>query len=227
MSDELPDLRAAQRRGRMVLLLAVALVLLAIAGLALRGHDVKGALEQGMNLVRSAGPTVYFTAMAILPAFGAPQSAFTLTAGPLFGPQLGTTLVVTLAMLAMLVNFALSYWLAGRVLRPVLEVFFKKMGYKIPQPQSGDETDLIVLLRVTPGIPFPVQNYLLGLARVNFFRYLLVSFLIQGPINAAVVIFGDALLKGKGGMAFLGISLIIVLLVGTHLVRKHYGKKRA
>ena len=114
----------------------------------------------------------------------------------------------------------------GDNVRPVLEALLRRLGYKIPQVKKGDETGLIVLLRVTPGIPFPVQNYLLGLARASFGRYLLISFLIQGPLNAAFVVFGDALLHGKGQMAFYGISAIVVLLVGTHLLRKHYTRKK-
>lgn len=227
VSAELPAARAALRRVRLIKLAAVALVLLVGAGLVLRGYDVRGAIEQGLGLVRSAGPVVFFLGMALLPAVGAPQMAFTLTAGPLFSPQLGTPLVVVLALSAMLFNMALSYWLASRVLRPLLEALLKRLDYKIPQVQQGDETGLIVLLRVTPGIPFPVQNYLLGLARARFWRYLLISFAVQGPLNAAFVIFGEALLHGQGKMALYGISAIAVLLVGTHLLRKHYGKKRA
>ena len=217
---------AAQRRLRLIKVGAVALVLLVGAGLVARGYDLKGAVEQGLALVRGAGPVVFFLAMAVLPAVGAPQMAFSLTAGSLFGAQLGMGLVVLFASLAMFFNMALAYWLASRVLRPVLVVLLGRLGYKVPQVQPGDETDLIVLLRVTPGIPFPVQNYLLGLARANFGRYLLLSIVLQGPLNAAFVVFGEALLHGRGKMVFYGLSAIVVLLVGTHLVRKHYSRKQ-
>ena len=217
---------AAQRRLRLIKGGAVALVLLVGAGLVARGYDLKGAVEQGLALVRGAGPVVFFLAMAVLPAVGAPQMAFSLTAGSLFGAQLGMGLVVLFASLAMFFNMALAYWLASRVLRPVLVVLLGRLGYKVPQVQPGDETDLIVLLRVTPGIPFPVQNYLLGLARANFGRYLLLSIVLQGPLNAAFVVFGEALLHGRGKMVFYGLSAIVVLLVGTHLVRKHYSRKQ-
>ena len=217
---------AAQRRLRLVKVGAVALVLLVGAGLVARGYDLKGAVEQGLALVRGAGPGVFFLSMALLPAVGAPQMAFTLTAGPLFAAQLGMGVVVLFATLAMCFNMALAYWMASLVLRPVLEALLGRLGYKIPQVQKGDATGLIVLLRVTPGIPFPVQNYLLGLARASFGRYLLISILLQGPLNAAFVVFGDALLHGQGKMVFYGFSAIVVLLVGTHLVRKHYLRKK-
>jgi len=222
-----PTVTAAQRRLRLIKVGAVALVLLVGAGLVARGYDIKGAIEQGLAIVRGAGPLVFFLSMAILPAVGAPQMAFTLTAGPLFAAQLGMGVVVLFALLAMTFNMVLSYWMASRVLRPVLEALLQRLGYKIPQVQKGDETGLIVLLRVTPGVPFPVQNYLLGLARASFGRYLLISLLIQGPLNAAFIVFGDALLHGKGKMVFYGLSAIAVLMIGTQLLRKYYGKKRA
>lgn len=224
---ETAESSAAIRRMRLAKLALVLLVLAVCGFLALRGYDVKGAIHDGLEFVRGAGPVAFFAATALLPALGMPQSVFTMTAGPLFGAQLGTALVVFLTLFAMLVNMTLSYWLASRLLRPVLEAVIRRLGYKLPEVQSGDETDLIVLMRVTPGIPFPAQNYLLGLSRIPFGKYLLISFLIQAPINSAFVIFGDALLKGKGGMAFVGISLIVVLAIGAQLVRKHYGKKRA
>jgi uncharacterized membrane protein YdjX (TVP38/TMEM64 family) len=224
---ESPEVVAARRRSGLLKLGAVALVLVVGAALVARGYDVKGTIEQGLALVRSAGPVVFFLGMALLPAIGAPQMAFTLSAAPLFSAQLGMPTVVLLAMGTMLFNMVLSYWMASRVLRPLLEAVLQRLGYKIPQVRKGDETGLIVLLRVTPGIPFPVQNYLLGLARASFGRYLLISFAIQGPLNAAFVVFGDALLHGKGKMAFIVISLIVVLMVGTQLLRKHYAKKRA
>src|SRR5258705_2504519 len=46
-----------------------------------------------------------------------------------------------------------------------------RSGYKLPEVAAGDATDLIVLVRVTPGVPFPVQNYLLGLAQVPVVKY--------------------------------------------------------
>jgi uncharacterized membrane protein YdjX (TVP38/TMEM64 family) len=135
--------------------------------------------------------------------------------------------VVLLSLLALTVNMALTYWLAGYVLRPVLEKILVRFGFKLPQAGSGSTVDLIVLLRVTPGVPFPVQNYLLGLAHVPFGKYLLVSVLIAGPLNTAFVLFGDALLHGKGRVAMLSLLLLLALMAGTQMLRKHYAKKRA
>jgi uncharacterized membrane protein YdjX (TVP38/TMEM64 family) len=219
---------AAPRNNRALFLKlgAVALVLLVAGVLVARGLDLKALVQSGLDLIRGAGPVTFFSAMALLPALGAPILAFSLSAGPAFADRLGIGTVVALAMLALLVNIALSYFLASRALRPLLEKLFVRLGYKLPEVEAGDATDLIVLLRVTPGIPFCVQNYLLGLARVPFGKYLGISCAIMWAFNVAVILFGDALLHGKGKVAFLALSLFLALTAGTHLVRKHLGRKK-
>ncbi|HYC73090.1 MAG TPA: VTT domain-containing protein [Opitutaceae bacterium] len=210
----------------LIKLAAGAVLALAAVALIAQGVDVKALIQRGLELIRGAGPVAYFTAMAILPAFGVPGTAFTLTAVPVFGPRLGTVPVLALALAALTANIALTHFLASRWFRPPLQSLLRRLGYKLPQVESADVTDLIVLLRVTPGIPFPVQNYLLGLAGVPFVRYLVISCLIQWPINVAIMLFSDALMHGKGRLAFLALMGLLALLTATHLVRKHYGARR-
>jgi len=213
-------------RSLLIKLGVVALVLVVAAVMVARGLDLKSLVQQGLDLIRSAGPVVFFVAMATLPAVGAPLLAFSLSAGPVFGEKLGLWPVIGLSLLAILVNMALSYFLASRALRPLLEKLFTLLGYKLPRAESGDATDLIILLRVTPGIPFPVQNYLLGLAQVPFWKYLGLSGAIIGSMTVALILFGDALLHGKGKVALIALSLFLALTAATHLLRKHYGKKK-
>jgi hypothetical protein len=92
----------------------VAVVLLVAAGLVARGLDLRALLEQGLFLIRSAGPVVFFTAMALLPSCGVPMLAFTLSVVSLFASRLGTVPVLLLALAAMTVNMVLTYGLARR-----------------------------------------------------------------------------------------------------------------
>lgn len=213
-------------RALLVKLAAGALVVLVAVVLVARGVDVRGWLTRGLEVVRGAGPVAFFTAMALLPAVGFPVSAFTLSAVPVFGPQLGTAPVVLFGLAALTVNMALCHVLASRWFRPPLAWAAGRLGYRLPDVDSDDVTDLIVLLRVTPGFPFPVQNYLLGLAGVPLGRYLVLSCLIQWPINIAIMLFSDALLHGRGRIAFFSVLGLLALLTATHLVRKHYAKKK-
>jgi uncharacterized membrane protein YdjX (TVP38/TMEM64 family) len=218
----------APRPNRALLLkLAVAGIgLLVAAVLVALGLDLKALVAQGLALIRDAGPVVFFCSMALLPSIGAPMMPFALTAGSVFASSLGMPLVIFLALSAVTFNILLSYYLASRAFRPLLEKLLVRLGYKLPEVAAGDATDLIILLRVTPGVPFPVQNYLLGLARVPVVKYALISCAIQCSFITAFIIFGDALLHGKGKLALLGLSGLVALTVGTHLVRKHYGKKK-
>jgi len=215
-----------KRKRPLVKLAVVGVVIVAGALVLLRGVDVRGAIQEGLAIIRGAGPVAFFTGMALLPAVGVPASVFTLTAGPVFGPRLGMPLVVLLSVAAMMVNIVMTYFLARRALRPVLEKLIQRLGYKLPDVPPEDMTDLTIIVRVTPGSPFPVQNYLLGLARVPFGTYVLVSFIVQAVYTPAFVLFGDALLQGKGKMVMIAASLLVVAVVATHWVRKHFAKKK-
>ena len=219
---------SAPRPNRALLLkLAVAGVgLLVVAALVARGLDLKALVAQGLALIRDAGTVAFFGSMALLPSFGVPLSPFSLTAGSVFAASLGMPLVIVLALSAISFNMLFSYFLARRAFRPLLEKLVVRLGYQLPEVAAGDATDLIILLRVTPGVPFPVQNYLLGLARVPLGKYTVISCAVQWSFNAAFILFGDALLQGKGKLALVGLCGLVALTVGTHLVRKHYGKKK-
>jgi uncharacterized membrane protein YdjX (TVP38/TMEM64 family) len=216
----------ANRRPLLLKALLAALVLAAGAMLVLRGVDLRALLDHTLELLRSAGPVVYFGAMAVLPALGVPASVFVIPAVGIFGPQFGTVPAVLLALGALTVNFCLAYLLARRALRPLLTALVTRLGYKLPEVESGDATDLMIMLRVTPGVPFFIQNYLAGLAEIPFGRYFVVSLLIVWPLNAAFLLFGDAILHGKGKIALLSLSGIIALTALLHLVRRHYERRR-
>ena len=175
----------------------------------------------------AAGPVAFFGAMAVLPLFGFPISPFSLAAGPLFGASLGTPLVLVCGIAAIATNLTLAYWLARRALRPLLARLVARLGYRLPAAAGEDATGLIILVRVTPGPPFFVQNYLLGLADVPFGRYLGWSALVQGAFGSAVMLFGDALAQGSGRIAFLALGLLAGLVVATRLVRRHLSRGKA
>ena len=223
----MPNAAPAARKIPWLKLALVAVALVVVAGFLLRGLNLRGYFDQGMALIRSASPLAFFTAMALLPALGVPALAFVLTAGPLWGEKLGMGMVVLLSVAAITVNFTLTYFLARRALRPLLSKLVVRLGYQLPRAEPGDATDLIVIMRVTQGIPYCVQNYLLGLAEVPFGKYFLLTVLLSVPQNIAAVLFGDALVHGKGGKVAMVAGLLVALVAVTHLVRRHYAGRKA
>jgi uncharacterized membrane protein YdjX (TVP38/TMEM64 family) len=206
-----------------------AVVVLAHYGFDLFGvvHRLLGLAGRAVALLGTGGPWVFFTAMALAPAAGVPMITFSLTAGHLFEDRMGVGAVVAAGLAAATVNLLLTYWLARWALRPGLTRLLGRLGYSLPNLDAADQTDLIVILRVTPGVPFFAQNYLLGLANAPVGRYVAISCAAVWSYTSAFILFGDALAHGKGGLAFSAGSLLVAALAATHLLRRHYAGRKA
>ena len=139
---------------------------------------------------------------------------------------MGMAGVLASGFAAIAVNMFLTYWLARRAFRPWFARLVARLGYKLPQLDKTDMTDLIVLVRVTPGPPFFAQNYLLGLADAPFARYMLISCIVMWSYSGAAMVFGEALLGGRGKVAVVSIMIFVALVAASHLVRHHWGKRK-
>jgi uncharacterized membrane protein YdjX (TVP38/TMEM64 family) len=219
--------RAVNRvRKRHWFLLGAAALAIAVGALLLWDrYDLKAHMHRLVDAVRDAGPLPFFLAMAVLPAVGFPLSAFTLAAGPVFGPTLGLGVVVLCAIVAISANVALSYWLASRGMRPVAEWAVRRFGYQLPHVEPKTAWVAIVVLRTVPVTPFSLQGVLLGLARVPFGPYMLISILIPSGYAVAIITLGDGLMRGdRWAMAAAG-GLFIVVGVILHIMRKRLGSR--
>ena len=190
------------------------------------GVELRTALDAVLGQVRGLGPVAFFGLMALLPAVGSPISVFTLTAGPLFSPTLGLPLVVALALVSLAVNQVLTYALARWLFRPGIEWLCTRLGFALPKVAEADQRSLILLVRVTPGTPFIVQNYLLGLARVAFPSYLAISWVVNSLQCGAMIVCGDALAQGQGKGVMLAVSLLVAFAVGVRWLRQYLQRRK-
>jgi uncharacterized membrane protein YdjX (TVP38/TMEM64 family) len=188
--------------------------------------ELHALTDRFFALITSCGPWAFFAAMALLPAVGMPLMAFSLTAGPAFGPSMGIGWVVVAGLAAITFNMLLTYWLARRALRPFLEKIMKRWGQRLPKLDGADTTDLTLAVRVIPGIPFFVQNYMLGLANAPLGQYLLISCVAQWTYAAGFILFGDALLHGKGKLIISAIIVLVLAFVVTHFLRRHLAGRK-
>ena len=211
----------------MLIKLAVLGVIIGTAAVfVLIGVDLKALLEQGVEMIREAGAVVFFTALAVLPAVGCPLSIFTLPAGSVFAPELGMPLVLLLVCASIAVNLTITYWLSRHLFRPWLIKLLTWLGYTLPEVSAKNHRVLVFLVRVTPGPPYVLQSYLLGLAGIPFVTYFIISWIISSSYACAFVLFGDALMHGRGKMALMAIGLFVVLTVGVQLLRRKYARKQ-
>lgn len=210
-----------------VLLAAGCGVLLVALVIATVQTGLLEALDAMILALREAGPLVFFGAMALLPAVGFPMIAFTLAAGPVFGPVLGTGWVIGWSLLAVAVNLLLTYWLAHRALRPLVSRLLKYFDIHLPDGTTGGAWQITLIVRLTPGPPFWVQSYLLGLLRVPLAPYLVVSLLVMAGYIVALVTGGEAIAEGNGRPAFLAAGLLVVTVAILQLLRQRTARRRA
>ena len=208
------------------------LVVAAVALIALRGTDlhllstrVQAGVAQGVQTIRGLGPWVFFAAVAFLPAFGAPLLAFTIPAGELFGPQLTIPGVIAATLAAIAVNLAFTYGLARYALRPLLSKLVTRYGYSVPRVTPANALTIVLVLRLTPGPPFFLQSYILGLAEVPFRLYMVASWLSLIPMTVGAVILGHGLLNGNFRLALSGLGVLVVFVAVVHWLRNRYAAR--
>lgn len=201
----------------------------AVAGAVLVAlhFDLRAAVNAVILGLRDAGPVVFFLAMAVLPAAGFPLMAFTLAAGPVFGSTLGTVGVIGWSLSAVLVNLLLTYWLANRALRPLVGRLLAWFGFPLPASTAGSAWQLTLIVRLTPGPPFWLQSYVLGLIRVPLVPYLVVSMLVMAGFIVALVAGGEAVVQGNGRLAFAAAGVLVVSVAVLQLLRRRTARRLA
>ncbi len=209
----------------------VKLALVAVIGLVgvvlvLRGVNLRDLVEQGLGLIRSAGPWVYFSAMAIFPALGAPMLAFTIPAGEAFAAQMGLGGVIAATLTAIAINLMLTYWLARFALRPLLTGLLKRYGYSVPKVTPENRLIITLVVRLTPGTPYPLQGYILGLAEVPFRLFMIVSWLAVLPWAVGAIVLGRGVLNGNFKTVVVGVGVIIAAMAAVHFIRRRFLKQR-
>jgi uncharacterized membrane protein YdjX (TVP38/TMEM64 family) len=181
---------------------------------------LKEAAVAGTEWIRGLGAGWFFAAFAVLPAVGFPIAPFGLAAGSLFAPVLGLPAVLALTGLSIAVSLTISYVLARYALRPWVLRLFGYLGYTVPQIPVGKQRLAVCLLRMTPGLPYVCQSFLLGLADVPFRTYLVFSWLITTASVSLMVVFGDALMKKQGKTALIALGGVVLVVVAIRLIRR-------
>ena len=196
--------------GKVKMMAGLAILGLAVGGLLvwryqdeIRAIDIRAMVEW----IKAFGAIPFFAAMAILPLLWAPVSPFLIVAGAAYD------LPVALGGcgLALAINMAISWLLAGKLFRPAFERLVHRFGYSVPEVTPKTMISIAVLLRITPGLPFPLQNYLLGLAKMPFAWYMAISVPLTLTMASSIIIFSDAILKGNKTVVMLAVGLFIAL----------------
>lgn len=177
----------------------------------------------------AAGPLVFAALYIAAAVLFLPGSILTIGGGFLYGPLLGLALVSPVSVIAATTCFLLARSVArGTVARrlgrnPRLAAIDAGVG------SSGFK--LVLLLRLSPLLPFNVLNYLLGLTRVRLRDFVFGSWIGMLPGTALYVYIGSLITaaselasgerpsSGLAGQVLLVLGLLATLVVTVVLTR--------
>ncbi|MBC2595125.1 VTT domain-containing protein [Ruficoccus amylovorans] len=205
----------------LVLLALVAAVVVAVLwGPNVGMADLLRAKDEVLGWLRDTPAAVVTVAIAVLPLAGFPISPLLILAGLAYGGPVG--MLIGVAGVAL--NNALGYGIAAWLREPVRR-WLERRGMRVPVVQRGDYVKVVLLFRLTPGVPAFLQNYVLGLSGIPFWTFFWVSLPPQLVTVAGFVLTGGALFEGEWGVIVLGVSLLIVFGIVGRLIHSHRKKK--
>ena len=153
-----------------------------------------------------ARPWALFVALVVLPGLPFPVSVLLLAAGVAWHDDpLGACL---LCVAALTINMSWTYWVAAGPGRRLVEWFIRWSSLKIPDLPRSDHLRLILVMRLTPGIPLFFQNYVLGFMRAPFRLYLPISIVLNGLFSSGLVLVGAGVSDGRFAPVIGGVALV-------------------
>jgi uncharacterized membrane protein YdjX (TVP38/TMEM64 family) len=187
-------------------------------------------LVEWMRGAGALGASIYAVAYVLATVVLLPGSVLTAGAGFAYGPLWGTVLVSPVSVIGATLAFVLGRtvardWVSRRMTHhrrfAAIDDAIGTSGFKI-----------VVLLRLSPVLPFNRLNYALGLTRVRLRDYVLGSFIGMLPgtflyvymgslvTNASELLAGDRSRAGGWAQALYWGGLVATLIVTVLLTRK-------
>jgi len=180
-----------------------------------------------LGTVGAWGPVLFVAAYALASAAFVPAGLLTLGAGALFGLLAGTVY----AFIGATLGACLAFWLARSVGRARVERYVARHPRlsAVRQAAGTDGRRVVMLLRLSPVIPFNVINVVMGVTRIRFADFL-VACVGMLPVTALYVYYGTVagtLARARHGAAHhdtmhyvaLGVGLVATIIATTLIMR--------
>jgi uncharacterized membrane protein YdjX (TVP38/TMEM64 family) len=174
------------------------------------GSDARAYLE--------AHPLLLILGLMTLPGIGFPMSPLLIIFGIVMGPRFGMPTTCLIGIAATSVCSIWTYILASGPLRNLLKRHLLSK-WTLPELSNRNALRLGLMIRITPGIPYPVQNVALGVMGLRFKTYLLASLPAQSLYTIGFIVTSGALFQGQAGLAISGVLLLIVIVLATRMLR--------
>lgn len=134
------------------------------------------------------GPIVYGLIYVAAVVALAPASALTIGAGAIFGLVVGTVVVSLASTTGLALAFMIARYLARDAVARKVEQSPKFAAIDRAIGEGGWK--IVAMLRLSPAIPFNLQNYLYGLTKIGFWPCVLTSWAAMLPGTVMYVYLG-------------------------------------
>jgi uncharacterized membrane protein YdjX (TVP38/TMEM64 family) len=168
------------------------------------------------------GVVAFAAAYIIAVVLLVPASALTVAAGLVFGVW-GFPLVVAAATIGAGAAFLVARYLAKAKVKKFVEQRPKLKA--VAQAVTEDGWKIVGLLRLSPLVPFNLQNYLFGVTEVGFYPYLAATFIGIMPGSLLYVFLGSLGHEngGKGTAwkwSFFALGILATAITAVIITRK-------
>ncbi len=174
-----------------------------------------GLIDEGRAFLED-NPWMLIIVLATLPGIGVPSSPVLILFGIVLAPRFGMPATLALAIAAQSLCSTWTYALASGPRRGLLTKYMQKHR-ELPTISERNTLKLGLILRLTPGIPYALQNIALGVVGMRLRPYLMVSIPTTSMWTAGFVLTGGAIFEGRAGLAITGIAILIVLVLATRM----------
>jgi uncharacterized membrane protein YdjX (TVP38/TMEM64 family) len=155
-----------------------------------------GSVLRSLRGLGDLGPIVFGVLYAIGVVTLIPAAPMTIIGGIAFGPW-----AFPLVMMSAMVGAMFAFVLSRYVLRDRLKRYLQrgtKLG-EVDKAITAEGWKVVALLRLSPLVPFNLQNYLLGATQIKLWPYVVSTFLGIIPGTAVFVYLGAAF--GKAALS--------------------------
>ena len=223
-----PPLQRLRKALPRLLLLTAVVVGIVFAVLNRDSFD-STALEAWITGFGPWAPIVFFCAYVLATVLFLPGLLFTLAAGALFGPYVGTLI----ALIGATVGASIAFLIARYVLADWIAVRTPARVQRVIEGVEDEGWRFVAMTRLIPFIPFNALNYALGLTRIRLVAYMAASVVFMAPGAAAYAYLGHAgrsLATGDGDLvqnALLGLAVLGLIGFMPRLIKRFVKGRKA
>jgi len=203
----------------------VGVICLVVLARSLSTTELLKSLETGIASLGMWGPVVLTLAYIVATVLLVPGTILTLVAGAIYGLGVGTVVVSVGSTIGASLCFLIARYAARDRVAAWAEAY--PLFAAIDRAIGEGGWKIVALLRLSPAIPFNVQNYLYGLTSIRFWSFAIASWLAMLPGTFLYVYLGHITRAAIGQQRertpvewiFLGVGLAATVIVSVYIAR--------